>query len=360
MMATPKNILIIGGGLAGCFQAAASVRAGHAVTMIDADRPRSASRVAAGLFNVVTGREASKSWLADEMLAEIHAFLAVPAFESLRQYFHFMPIYRPFADGYTYNEWMVRLQQPDYADFAQHQGSPQQSEILHNPIGGLRIMTCGWVQVNALCEAMVAILQQAFHMQYFQADFDYTQLDPTTATLRMPLVAGTYDEVIFAEGMGITANPWFQHIEIRPLKGQILDLQLAPGLQDDQVYLRKTFLIPKGKNFYTAGSTYELRFEDDEVTSEGIETVMDSVREQVALPFELMAARASIRPTTPNRRPILGRHPDYPRLVVFNGLGTKGVLQAPLMAQTLRDWLDGRLPTLSKDVSADRFLKNFA
>jgi glycine oxidase len=357
MMTTRKNILIVGGGLAGCFAAAHAVMAGHAVTLCDALRPRAASRVAAGLFNVVTGREAAKSWLADEQLAAIHAFLDMPAYASLRTFFHFMPIYRPFQDGYTYNEWMVRLQDPDFAGFAKHQGSVEQEDVLTNPIGGLRILTCGWVEVGALCTAMVELLKQDYAMQYYVGEFDHVALDPASGIISQGEWAGIYDEVIFAEGMGIGANPWFQHIEIRPLKGQIADLKMAPGLNPDQIYLRKTFLIPKGNDFYTAGSTYELHFADDEVTPEGIETISDSVRQQVTLSFELSGMRAAIRPTTPNRRPILGRHPDHDRLVVFNGLGTKGVLQAPLMAQMLRDWLDGLTAALPKDVSADRFLK---
>ncbi len=360
MSAHAKNVLIIGGGLAGCFHAASTAMLGHRVTLIDALRPRAASRVAAGLFNVLTGREVNMSWMATEMLAALKAFLDEPAFAELRQLVHFMPIYKPFLDGHSYNDWMIGLEQAEFAALAQHEGKPQLPTLIHNPLGGLRIVACGWAEVGKLCEGILAILQRDFALRLLQTAVDYKELDPSTGELLTAGAEGTYDEIIFAEGMGILDNPWFQFVQIRPLKGQVIDLQMAPGLDESHILMRKTFLIPKGNNTYTAGSTYELRFEDDETTLEGIENVESSVREQVNLPFQRTAVRAAIRPTTPNRRPILGRHPEFPRLIVFNGLGTKGVLQAPLMAQMLRDWLDGAHPQLPKDVDLNRFLRKIS
>lgn len=359
-MTAQKDILIVGGGLAGCFHAAFSALKGHRITLIDAMNPKAASRVAAGLFNVVTGREANKTWMADEMLETIHRFLAEPAFCSLERFFHFMPVYKPFVDGYAYNEWMVCLRHPEFERLGVHVGSPQQSTFLENPIGGLRIQTCGWAEVAPLCEAMLDILRDQFGASVFRLSFPYALLDPESGVLTGDIANGQYDEVVFAEGIAVTANPWFQFVDIKPLKGQIIDLKMKPGLDESQIYLRKTFLIPKGDHTFSAGSTYEIQFEDDNPTQEGIETLEGYVREQVSLPFETIGVRAAIRPTTRNRRPILGRHPDFPRLAILNGMGTKGVLQAPWSAHLLRGWLDGEIVTLSKELVVDRFLKKNA
>jgi glycine oxidase len=360
MMGNAKHVLIVGGGLAGSFMAMESAKAGHRITMVDLPNPKSATRVAAGLYNVVTGREANKTWMADEMLAALAAFTEHPDFASLGRFVHPMPIFRPFVDGKNYNDWMVRLQEPEFGWLALHHGTPFQPELFHNPIGGLKIVPCGWAETEALCNAMVEILTAKYPFVRVEAKFDYSSLDPSSGICTQVGLEGEYDEVIFAEGMGIGANPWFEFIEIRPLKGQILELKMEAGLDESQIWLRKMFLIPKGNLFYTAGSTYELHFEDDETTPEGIKTVMDSVEEVTPLGFEVLSARAAIRPTTPNRRPIVGRHPEFERLVVLNGLGTKGVLHAPFCAAMLRDWLDGRLATLPHEVSALRFLKKFA
>lgn len=359
-MAESKNVLIVGGGLAGCFMAMESAKRGHRVCLVDRHNPKSASRVAAGLYNVITGREANKTWMADEMLAALAAVTEHPDFESLGRFIHPMPIFRPFPDGTNYNDWMVRLQDPAFSYLATHEGLPHRPQVLHNPLGGLKILPCGWAETMPLCEAILEILKAKYALKHVESPFYYAGLNPETGECTQSGIEGVYDEVIFAEGMGIMGNPWFQFVEIRPLKGQILELKMEAGLDEGQILLRKMFLIPKGNLFYTAGSTYELHFEDDETDPEGIETISESVEEATPLGFEVLGARASIRPTTPNRRPVLGRHPEFERLIVCNGLGTKGVLQAPFSAAMLRDWLDGLTPALSKDVSVLRFLKKIA
>jgi glycine/D-amino acid oxidase-like deaminating enzyme len=367
-----KKVLIIGGGLAGTFIALESARAGHRVRMVDYADPKAATRVAAGLYNVVTGRVANKTWRADELLATFYSLTDDPDFSWLRRYIHRTPIYRPYPDPFTANEWQKKLQQPEFSHLGRHHATPLTPEIINNPLGGLEIQPCGWVETIPLCEGILTTIATKYDFRREQAIFDYKSLNPATGSCRQSGLEGTYDEVIFAEGTAIRHNPWFPFVEIRPLKGQLLELRIPPDpqakttdqepktLPQDHILLRKAFLIPKGNSFYTAGSTYEPNFEDAEVTAEGIKTIRDSVEEAITLPFEVVDARAAIRPTTFDRRPVLGRHPDFPRLVVFNGLGTKGVLQAPFCAKVLRDWLDGRMASLPKDIALERFLKKFA
>lgn len=354
-----KQVLIIGGGLAGSFMALESALRGHRVSMVDLPDPKAASRVAAGLYNIFTGREAKKTWMADEMLARLKAVLELPGFEGLQRHVHPMEIYRPYPSGQVYNDWMVRLQSPEYAAVARHEPVEQHPEVIHNPLGGLRILPCGWADAAGMCREIKTILQCDHGMIWVEGAFDYGSLDPATGTCTQAGVEGSYDEVIFAEGVGLKANPWFPFVEIRPLKGQVLEATCSPGLPQDQILIVKSFIIPKGKDFYTIGSTYEPRFEHVEPTPEGIENILHYVKQGNGLSVEVVEARASLRPTTASRRPVMGRHPQHSRLVVLNGLGTKGVLQAPWCAERLRAWLDGALDRLPAETDIARFLKNF-
>ena len=166
-----------------------------------------------------------------------------------------------------------------------------------------------------------------------------------------------FDEIIFCEGIWIKDNPWFDFIDLRPLKGQVLELNFSETIPTEFILNKQAFLIPKDKNNCTAGSTYELQYEDDQPSEEGINSIAESVSRAISRPFKVSSARAALRPTSPNRRPILGRHPEHNRLIVFNGLGTKGVLQGPYYAKMLRNWLDGSLETLPNDIGLLRFLK---
>ncbi|MBS1662348.1 MAG: FAD-dependent monooxygenase, partial [Bacteroidetes bacterium] len=62
-MARQVDVLIIGQGICGTFLAHELERAGLSYLLIDEVRPFSASRVAAGLINPVTGRRLVTTWM---------------------------------------------------------------------------------------------------------------------------------------------------------------------------------------------------------------------------------------------------------------------------------------------------------
>lgn len=65
---------------------------------------------------------------------------------------------------------------------------------------------------------------------------------------------------------------------------------------------------------------------------------------------------AGIRPTIKDRRPILGLHPKNKKLAILNGLGTRGVMIAPLMARKLYQHIENNME-LGKEIAIDRFQK---
>jgi glycine oxidase len=62
-----------------------------------------------------------------------------------------------------------------------------------------------------------------------------------------------------------------------------------------------------------------------------------------------------VRPTVKDRRPLLGIHPEYNQLAVFNGLGTKGVMLAPYFANKLVNLILKNEP-LPNEVNINRFI----
>ena len=53
---------------------------------------------------------------------------------------------------------------------------------------------------------------------------------------------------------------------------------------------------------------------------------------------------AGIRPTTKDRRPLVGSHPEYKNVFVVNGLGTRGVMMSPFVAEQLFNHIEqGRI-----------------
>lgn len=62
---------------------------------------------------------------------------------------------------------------------------------------------------------------------------------------------------------------------------------------------------------------------------------MNQFKKYTDLPFEVLFHGAGLRPTLPDRRPVVGRHPQFSSLSCINGLGSRGVLWAPYLASLL-------------------------
>ena len=75
------------------------------------------------------------------------------------------------------------------------------------------------------------------------------------------------------------------------------------------------------------------------------------------VPYEVIEHSAGIRPTTIDRRPIIGSHPNYKNIYVFNGLGSRGILLAPTLSCWLYNHIYKRL-LISKEVDIKRFKKD--
>ncbi len=70
------DFLLIGQGLAGTVLSYRLVNSGKRVHVIDQASNNHCSRVAAGLYNPLTGRKMVKTWNADEIFPEIEPFYA--------------------------------------------------------------------------------------------------------------------------------------------------------------------------------------------------------------------------------------------------------------------------------------------
>ena len=65
---------------------------------------------------------------------------------------------------------------------------------------------------------------------------------------------------------------------------------------------------------------------------------------------------AGIRPTVSDRRPLVGVHENYKNLFILNGLGTRGVMIAPFIADKLYKLIEDNTP-LEPEIDIKRFLR---
>ena len=121
-------------------------------------------------------------------------------------------------------------------------------------------------------------------------------------------------------------------------------------------YNKKAFVLPVGNKRFKVGSTYEWDDLTEQTTEKGKVSIVERLDALIDVEYQIEDQWAGVRPTIVDRRPVLGRHPHFPNLYVFNGLGTKGVMLAPKFAEIMANYLIEESSELPAEIDVKRFL----
>ena len=119
---------------------------------------------------------------------------------------------------------------------------------------------------------------------------------------------------------------------------------------------QKMLLIPVENGLFKTGSTTEWKTIDTSPTAEGRQLIEDNLKLLINNKFEVVDHVAGIRPTVPDRRPLMGEHGILKGYYIFNGLGTKGYMMAPTLSREMCDHILEGAP-LHEEVRIQRIKK---
>jgi glycine/D-amino acid oxidase-like deaminating enzyme len=123
-------------------------------------------------------------------------------------------------------------------------------------------------------------------------------------------------------------------LPIIPSKGELITVCI-PDLKLDFILKGNVFVIPLGNQTFKVGSTYTWSEFDTIPTESGLAYLTNELKNLIDLPFVLIKHEAGLRPSSKDRKPMIGTHPKVSRMHIINGLGTRGVMIAPAMAKEL-------------------------
>ena len=348
-MPQKQDYLIIGQGLAGTALAWELISRGKSVTVYDQPASNRASAIAAGLFNPVTGRVMTKTWKAETIFPFLRKFYGDAEITLGKKFLHELPMYRPFSSVEEGNQWKLRSESPGLKEFVLKFCEPGTfKDQVHDPFGGIEIAGAGYLDVLLWMSAVREFLKErnSFHEELF----DERHLSVGDDVRYKDCSAG---KIIFCNGLQALSTRWFGWLPLKPLKGETLDVKLET--MPDRIYNHGVYLVRRGpENVMRVGATYEHSPFSEAVTTKGKEELDSKLKALIRLPYEIIHQDWGIRPTVPDRRPMLGAHPGNKNVVIFNGLGTKGVSLAPYFAHQLAAWLEGQ-GDLSAEVNINRF-----
>ncbi|WP_165768337.1 NAD(P)/FAD-dependent oxidoreductase [Hymenobacter amundsenii] len=336
---TQVDYLIIGYGIAGATLAAELRGRGRTVVVLDAPRPDSASRVAAGLMNPVAGKRFALAWRADELLTAAATFYRAQEQRLGRPFFQELPIVKLFSSVAEQNTLLARsADRPAWLDFVENPtGELPALPGVEPEFGGLLIRRGGFVLVEELLTALTAEGLAAGWLQHETFDWAALVAQPAGGFRYAGRVEARH--VISCEGAATCQNPFFQWLPLTPNQGEVLTVE-CPGLPAGTVLNKGAYVVPLGADRLRVGATYRWPPFAAGTTPEAREELSQRLRDITAQPFRVVGQRAGVRPAVRDRKPLLGTHPETPGLHVFNGLGSKGVMMAPRLAQVMADWLE--------------------
>ncbi|GHA73747.1 NAD(P)/FAD-dependent oxidoreductase [Pontibacter akesuensis] len=345
------DFIVVGHGLAGAILSYTLRKRGHKVLVIDEPRATGASRVAAGLLNPIAGKRFAKSWLADTFVPAADAFYDELEAHFGQELFTHKPIYKIFSSIEEQNTWMAKSGGGEWGAYilATHTQSINQ-ESINDPNGGIMIGHGGNLRVAEMLDLLTQELQGQGLL--LPERFEMEKLELTEGGVTYKKVEAAH--LIFCEGFQVLQNPYFKWLPIQPTKGEVLEVE-AQNLDPECIYNKGVYVVPVGGGRFKVGATYNWRQPDEEPTPDGQQELTERFSQITSKPYQVLHHWAGIRPAVRDRKPLAGRHPQHPQLSVFNGMGSKGVLMAPYLAQHFAAALESGTEVMP-DVHISRYL----
>lgn len=325
------DYLIIGQGIAGSVMALTLEGRGKSVAVMGRPELSASSRIAAGVYNPFNFRRTSLVWKGEEAAIIARDFYESFAKTSGRQFHSHKRIVRLLASEEERAEWETYSSSPDAKFVVQGVKTPEKHNHLLAPYGA------GIVTLAGMLDTYTFLLAVRDH---FSKRGYYIEEKCVHGRFSHNENSVVYDSrieaahVIFCEGHLATGNPFFDSRVIAPTKGELIHVTI-PGFNMPAIVNGQAYLAPLGKDAYVCGATFNPGKSDEEITAAGKEELMAKLKGMTDLPFEVVGHYAGVRPAGRDRKPVIGRSRHNGNFSIFNGFGSKAVLLAPLLAQTL-------------------------
>ena len=367
--ADSSDVLVIGGGIAGCSAAFFLSLSGAKVTVLDCDGVAAhASGMSAGGLNPLEGE---------------HIPGALSDF-ALRSYRLHLDLWEALAErsdvGFSARmvPWVrVALTEDDLPDldssfraFDDVEGFSSthldaksvldmEPRISPEVIGGVYLWGNAAVDSYALTMALVTAAE-AMGATFVRSEVTGLRSEAGSVAV------GTSSQTHWAGAAVVAAGPWTTnvlstvgvHVPVRPLKGEILRLDPpGPMFRHDIAYPGGE-AHPKPDGLVWVGATVAEAGFDTQTTDVARETLLaDATRAIPVLANSTVAVQtACLRPVSPDGLPVIGRVPGHDDIYVVSGAGKKGILLGPAMGRAISDVvISGRTDLPVSDFTPDRF-----
>jgi len=228
--------------------------------------------------------------------------------------------------------------------------------MLHpNVIGGWWFPEDASVDARRLtCSLRAACVGAGVQMQFGQ-EYEVKSLEMSGGKCNGVHLAN--GKVYQPKSLVVANGSWMRHLlplPVTPHKGQSFSLRMdanAPPILSRVLFAQDTYIVPKADGRIIVGATVEPGTYDGSITPSGMLHCMSEATRLVPALADLPIEEqwAGLRPTTPDKCPLLGGTEQWDNVYLAGGYWRNGVLLAPKTGQLVGDLIvnDGnadRLP----------------
>lgn len=343
------DYLIIGQGLAGTCLAHKLIKENKTFKIVDIVS-NSASFVSSGMYNPVVLKRFTPVWNAQKEITKlIEEFTQLEKLLQVKLVYK-SGLYRIFANADEVKTWIKKSQRNEnLIPFLDSKIYENINPYIKADYGLGKVKKCGKIFVRELLREFRKYLISKD--QLVDDIFDFNSLDIKPKYINYKGIEAR--KIVFCDGYALKGNPFFNYLPMEGLKGETMVIH-AQGLGLQDIVKSKVFIMPMEKEYYYVGATYYYREVNDEISEEGKAELIDNLNKFLKIDYKIIKNFAGIRPTVIDRRPLLGRHPEKQNVYILNGLGSRGVMLAPAMAEELYDFMENSVE-LQDEVDIKRF-----
>lgn len=251
--------------------------------------------------------------------------------------------------------------------------------------GGLWFENSGWLEPKVFSEVILdhpnikmLTKSKVKEIEWCETKNIWTTFYESTLNSRVESVSIQSKNVIIANSNDAKNLIQFEHLPTKPLKGQVTSIYSTSFAQSKTVLCGEGYLCPPINNWHHFGATFDLKNKDETTSLEGSLKNMASIQKWLPswLPIQTdaralsdkneLTANAGLRCTTPDYMPIVGRAPNYnkmltrfsglrkdakscanrygeyyPNLYINVGHGSKGTVTTPIAAELISSLIAG-------------------
>ncbi len=346
------DYIVVGLGLAGISFCEQLEKHKKSYVVISKDF-HSSSKVAGGLLNPVILKRFTLPWKVTEQLE-----IALPFYRQLQKklnstFLHDLSILRRFHSIEEQNLWFEASDRQGVGQFLFHKLLNNKNKYIDAPFGFGRVLQTNRIDTQTLMSSYQKFLKEDHKLRV--EPFDYNEITFEKKEIRYRDINA--HNIVFCEGFGVQKNPFFKYLPIKGTKGEYVIIK-APELKEEKAIKASIFCIPLGNDMYKIGANYDHHDKTFTPTEATKNYLLDKLKSFVKCEFKVVDHIAGIRPTVADRKPVVGSSNQHERLHVLNGLGSRGIIGAPFIAQQLFNHLE-KGAAIDHEINIDRFADEY-